>query len=224
MSEFEIQARNRVMRYPKRAHYERDVVYRVLDEGLVCHVSFAIDGQPYLIPTIHARMGDQVLLHGLKGGRLLNHVNAGNPLAIAVTLLDGLVLARTVFNHSMNYRSVVLYGRGREIEEPARKLAALQCLTEHVCRGRWADARYPTAKELMATTIVAVDIEDAAAKIRQGPPGDEGEELEFATWAGVVPLALVPHNPITDPKQTVAYPIPDYARSYTRRVESGRPG
>ena len=216
MSEFEVRTRNRVMRYPKRASYDSEVVYRILDEGLVCHVSFAIDGQPYLIPTIHARMGDQVLLHGLKGGRLLNHVNAGNPLAIAVTLLDGLVLARTVFNHSMNYRSVVLYGRGREIEDPQRKLAALECLTEHVCRGRWADARYPTAKELMATTIVAVDIEDAAAKIRQGPPGDEGEELEFATWAGVVPLALVPRAPVTDPKQATAYPVPDYARNYSR--------
>ncbi len=217
MSDFAINGRNRVMRYPKRAAYDRETVFRILDEGLVCHVSFVMDGQPFLIPTIHARMGEQVLLHGLKGGRMLEHINAGNPLAVAVTLLDGLVLARTVFNHSMNYRSVVLYGRGRAIDDPAQKLAALHCLTEHVCPGRWADARYPTDKELQATTIVALDIEDAAAKIRQGPPGDADDELLHPTWAGVLPLPMVPQAPITDPKQTVDYPLPDYVRCYTRR-------
>lgn len=216
MSDFPTTPRNEVMRYPKRGHYDRDTVYRILDEGLVCHVSFAIDGQPFLIPTIHARMGDQVLLHGLKGGRLLKHIEAGHPIAVAVTLLDGLVLARTVFNHSMNYRSVVLYGRGRAIEEPAAKLAALECLTEHVCRGRWRDARAPNDKELKATTIVAVDIEEAAAKIRQGPPGDDGTDLEFPVWAGVLPLPVVPQPAIRDPKQETAYPEPAYVRDYRR--------
>lgn len=216
MTDFPITARNRVMRYPTRGAYDRDTVHRILDEGLVCHVSFAIDGQPFLIPTIHARMGDRVLLHGLKGGRLLKHIEAGNPIAIAVTLLDGLVLARTVFNHSMNYRSVVLYGTGRAIEEPAAKLAALECLTEHVCPGRWADARPPNDKELMATTIVAVDIEEAAAKIRQGPPGDDGEDLDYPVWAGVLPLPVVPQPASTDPKQTAGYPVPDYVRDYQR--------
>ena len=216
MSDFPINERNKVMRYPTRGVYEREAIHRILDDGLVCHVSFVMDGQPFLIPTIHARMGEQVLLHGLKGGRMLKHIDAGNPLAIAVTLLDGLVLARTVFNHSMNYRSVVMYGRGRTITDPERKLAALQCLTEHVCQGRWADARYPTEKELMATTIVEVDIEDAAAKIRQGPPGDDGEELEFPVWAGVLPLPVIPQQAITDPKQTVAYEIPEYVRRYRR--------
>jgi nitroimidazol reductase NimA-like FMN-containing flavoprotein (pyridoxamine 5'-phosphate oxidase superfamily) len=182
----------------------------------VCHVSFAIDGQPFLIPTIHARMGDQILLHGLKGGRLLQHIEAGNPIAIGVTLLDGLVLARTVFNHSMNYRSVVLYGRGQVIEEAAAKLAALECLTEHVCRGRWAEARPPNAKELMATTIVAIDIEDAAAKIRQGPPGDDGEDLDYPVWAGVLPLPVVPQPAITDPQLRGDFPVPRYLQDYRR--------
>ena len=216
MSNFEITPRNRVMRYPKRAAYDTDTIYPILDEALVCHVGFAIDNQPFVIPTIHARMGDQLLLHGLKGGRMLDHVNAGNPLCVTVTLLDGLVMARTVFNHSMNYRSVVLYGRGATIEDPATKLAALECLTEHVARGRWADARPPTDKELMATTIVAIDIESASAKVRQGPPGDDGEDLDYPVWAGVIPLPVIPQAAETDPKQTVAYPQPDYVRHYRR--------
>lgn len=216
MSDFEITPRNRVMRYPKRAAYDTDTIYPILDEALVCHVGFAIDNQPFVIPTIHARMGDQLLLHGLKGGRMLDHVNAGNPLCVTVTLLDGLVMARTVFNHSMNYRSVVLYGRGATIEDPATKLAALECLTEHVARGRWADARPPTDKELMATTIVAIDIESASAKVRQGPPGDDGEDLDYPVWAGVIPLPVIPQAAETDPKQTVAYPQPDYVRHYRR--------
>ena len=215
MSDFEITERNRVMRYPTRGAYDRDSVYRILDEGLVCHVSFVMDGQPLIIPTIHARLGERLLVHGLKGGRMLSHIEAGNPLAIAVTLLDGLVLARTVFNHSMNYRSVV-YGRGAVITDRAEKLAALECLTEHICRGRWADARTPTEKELMATTIVAVEIEQAAAKIRQGPPGDDGEDLAYPVWAGVLPLPVVPQTGVTDPKQTADYPIPDYVRDYHR--------
>jgi len=207
MADFAANPRNRVMRYPKRAAYDTDTVNAILDEGLVCHVSFVMDGQPLIIPTIHARMGDQLLLHGLKGGRMLE---------VAVTLLDGLVLARTVFNHSMNYRSVVLFGRGASIEEPTQKLEALRCLTEHVCRGRWADARPPTEKELQATTIVAIDIEDASAKIRKGPPGDAGDELEWPTWAGVLPLPVVPQPAETDPRQADAFPVPAYVRDYRR--------
>ncbi len=216
MSEFPINERNEVMRYPKRGIYDRDTIYGILDEGLVCHVSFVLDDQPFLIPTIHARMGDQILLHGLKGGRMLKHIEAGNPLALAVTLLDGLVLARTVFNHSMNYRSVVMYGRGKVIQERDAKLAALKCLTEHICRGRWADAREPTETELMATTIVAVDIDDASAKVRQGPPGDDGKDLEYPVWAGVLPLPMVPQAAVIDPKQSDGYPVPAYVSRYRR--------
>lgn len=216
MQDFAKNERNTVKRYPTRGAYDRQTIYRILDEALVCHVSFAIDGQPFVIPTIHARLDDRVLLHGLKGGRMLAHIEAGNPLAIAVTLLDGLVLARTAFNHSMNFRSVVLYGRGRAILDPERKLAALRALTEHVCRGRWADARQPTTKELGATTIVEIDIEDASAKIRQGPPGDAGDELEHAAWAGVLPLVTTPGSPLADPRLDAACPVPDYVRDYRR--------
>ena len=147
---------------------------------------------------------------------MLAHIEAGNPLAIAVTLLDGLVLARTAFNHSMNFRSVVLYGRGRAIVDPERKLTALRALTEHVCPGRWADARQPTAKELGATTIVEIDIEDASAKIRQGPPGDAGDELEHPAWAGVLPFETLCAAPIADPRLDTSYPVPDYVRAYRR--------
>ncbi|MEQ9061746.1 MAG: pyridoxamine 5'-phosphate oxidase family protein [Gammaproteobacteria bacterium] len=213
---FDVTPRNRVMRYPTRAAYDRATIYPILDEALVCHVGFAIDGEPCVIPTIHARMGDRLLLHGLKGGRLLKHIEAGNTVCVTVTLLDGLVLARTVFNHSMNYRSVVLFGRGHALEEPAEKLAALERLTEHVVRGRWADARPPNAKELKATTIVALDIESASAKVRSGPPGDDGADLDYPVWAGVVPTPMVPQAPETDPKQEVAQPLPEYARRYRR--------
>lgn len=216
MSDFERTGRNEVRRYAKRGKYDRDTIYPILDEALVCHVGFAIDGQPYVIPTIHARMGDELLIHGLKGGRMLEHINAGHPVCVTVTLLDGLVMARTVFNHSMNYRSAVLFGRGATIEDPARKLAALECLTEHVSRGRWAEARQPNAKELKVTTIIALEIESASAKIRQGAPGDDGEDLAFPVWAGVIPLPVVPQTPVRDPKQTDELPLPEYLANYRR--------
>ena len=216
MSDFEITARNEVRRYAKRGKYDRATIDPILDEALVCHVGFAIDGQPYVIPTIHARMDQQLLVHGLKGGRMLEHINAGNPVCVTVTLLDGLVMARTVFNHSMNYRSAVLFCRGATIEDPAQKLAALERLTEHVARGRWADARQPNEKELKATTIIALEIESASAKIRTGAPGDDGEDLEFPVWAGVIPLPVVPQAGERDPKQTVDYPVPDYVADYRR--------
>ncbi len=216
MSDFEITARNEVRRYAKRGKYDRATIDPILDEALVCHVGFALDGQPYVIPTIHARMDEQLLVHGLKGGRMLEHINAGNPVCVTVTLLDGLVMARTVFNHSMNYRSAVLFCRGATIEDPAQKLAALERLTEHVARGRWADARQPNEKELKATTIIALEIESASAKIRTGAPGDDGEDLEFPVWAGVIPLPVVPQAGERDPKQTADYPVPDYVADYRR--------
>jgi len=216
MKEFEVNARNRVNRYPKRGSYDCDTIYPILDEALICHVSFALDGQPFIIPTIHARQGDRILMHGLKGGRMLDYIEAGNPVAIAVTLLDGLVCARTAFNHSMNYRSAVIFGTGHVIEDPVEKLEALRCLTERVVPGRWEHIRAPNEKELKATSMVAIDIEQASAKVRQGPPGDDGADLEFPVWAGVVPLPVVPQAAETDPKQTAGYPVPDYIRNYRR--------
>jgi nitroimidazol reductase NimA-like FMN-containing flavoprotein (pyridoxamine 5'-phosphate oxidase superfamily) len=216
MSDFELSGRNQVRRYAKRGVYDTATIYPIIDEALVCHVSFAMDGQPYVIPTIHARMGDELLIHGLKGGRMLEHVNAGNPVCVAITLLDGLVMARTVFNHSMNYRSVVLFCRGVTIEDPAQKMAALERLTEHIAPGRWAEARQPNAKELKVTTVIALQIESASAKVRQGAPGDDGEDLDFPVWAGVIPLPVTPQLGIRDPKQAVAYPLPTYLSGYRR--------
>jgi nitroimidazol reductase NimA-like FMN-containing flavoprotein (pyridoxamine 5'-phosphate oxidase superfamily) len=217
MADFDVTPRNEVRRYPKRANYDRATLYPILDEALVCHVGFAFDDQPYVIPTIHARMGDQLLVHGLKGGRMLEHIDAGNPVCVTVTLLDGLVLARTVFNHSMNYRSAVMFCHGAVINDPATKLAALERLTEHVTPGRWRDARAPNEKELKATTIVALEIDSASTKIRRGDPGDDGEDLAFPVWAGVIPLPVIPQAGLRDAKQTEDYPVPDYVTAYTRQ-------
>lgn len=214
MSEFDVTARNRVRRIPQRGFYDRDTIYPIIDEALICHVSFAFDGEPFVIPTIHARQGDCVLMHGLKGGRMLNYIEAGNPVAVAMTIVDGLVCARTAFNHSMNFRSVVLFGRGRVIEEPGEKLEGLRCLSERVIPGRWDDVRPPNEKEIKATSIVRIEIEQASAKVRQGRPGDDGEDLEFPVWAGVLPLPVVPQPAETDARQNSEYPVPDHVKHY----------
>ncbi len=213
---FDVTARNRVNRYPKRGAYDAETIHPILDEALICHVSFALDGQPFIIPTIHARQGDRVLMHGLKGGRTLDHIEAGNAVALAVSIVDGLVCARTAFNHSMNYRSAVIFGTGRVLEEPHEKLEALRCLTERAIPGRWDHIRAPSEKELKATSVVAIGIDGASAKIRQRPPGDDGADLELPVWAGVLPLPIVPQAAETDPKQTAGYPVPDYMARYRR--------
>ena len=216
MSEFDVTARNRVRRMPKRGSYDRETIYPIIDEALICHVSFALDGEPFVIPTVHARQDDRILVHGLKGGRMLNYIEEGNPVALAMTIVDGLVCARTAFNHSMNFRSVVVFGTGRVIEEPAEKLEGLRCLSERVIPGRWSHVRPPNQKELNATSIVRIEIDQASAKARHGPPGDDGEDLEFPVWAGVLPLPIVPQPAETDPKQESKYSVPDYVKRYRR--------
>ena len=170
MTEFPQDERNRIRRLPKRGRYDKDVIYRILDEALICHVGFVQENQPFVIPTIHARLNDELVLHGARASRMLKHVQGGHPFCVTVTLLDGVVLARSVFHHSFNYRSVALFGAGRLLEANADKLAALEAVTEHVAPGRWSEARQPNQKELDATTIVAIPIESVAAKIRTGPP------------------------------------------------------
>jgi len=214
MSEFDVTARNRVRRMPQRGFYDRNTIYPIIDEALICHVGFAFDGEPFVIPTIHARQGDCVLMHGLKGGRMLKYIEAGNPVAVAMTIVDGLVCARTAFNHSMNFRSVVVFGKGRVIEEPGEKLEGLRCLSERVIPGRWDNVRPPNEKELKATSIVRIEIEQASAKVRQGPPGDDGEDLEFPVWAGILPLPVVPQPAEADPRQNGQYPVPDHVKHY----------
>ncbi len=216
MPKIPVTARNRVRRLPKRGHYDRDVVNAIIDEALVCHVAFAVDGVPTVIPTLHARRGDSLLLHGATTSRLLQHAAAGNELSIAITLIDGIVLARSVFHHSMNYRSVVIHGAGTLVESDAEKLDALEAFTEHIVRGRWADARLPTKKELKATTVISVPIDIASAKIRTGPPADDDEDYALPVWAGVVPLSLDPGTPIPDPRLTQGIAMPSYLASHRR--------
>ena len=216
MPSFPITPRNRVRRLPKRGHYDRQSVYAIIDEALVCHVAFVSEGVPTVIPTLHARRGDDLLLHGARTSRMLQHVAAGNPVSVAITLLDGIVLARSVFHHSMNYRSVVLHGTGRLVESNEEKVGALEAFAEHIARGRWADARQPSRKELKATSVVAIPIEVAAAKIRTGPPLDDEEDYGLPIWAGVLPLAMRAGKAIPDPRLDNDATPPSYVRRYRR--------
>jgi len=216
MSEFPVTERNQVKRVPKRGQYDRETIYRILDEGLICHVGFVQDGQPVVIPTLYARRGDTLILHGAKTSRMLQYIQAGHPVSVTVTLVDGLVVARSVFHHSMNYRSVVLFGRGRLIEPDGEKLQALEVLTEHILRGRWQDARQPNRQELDATSVVAIAIESASAKIRTGPPMDDEADYSLPIWAGVIPLRQQALVPIADPRLAPGIPVPGYVTRYDR--------
>lgn len=205
---------NKVKRLPERGHYDAATIYPIVDAALLCHVGFAIDNQPYIIPTLHARQGDTILLHGAKGSRLLRHIQSGGPVCITVTVMDGIVLARSVFHHSINYRSAVLFGTGAVVEGDEARLRALEAFTERLIPGRWADARPPSPVELKQTTIVAVPIESASAKIRTGPPKDEAEDMDLPVWAGVLPLQYVAGAPIADDQLSPAVELPEYIRDY----------
>lgn len=207
---------SRVKRLPERASYDKKIIYQILDEALICHVGFATENQPFVIPTIHARRGDTLLLHGATTSRLIKHVQAGNPLCVETTLLDGLVIARAVFHNSMNYRSVVLFGRGRLLADADEKYEALRALTERVYPGRWDDSREPNAKELRATSVVEMDIEAASAKLRAGGPKDDAEDYAGAWWAGVIPLEQKFHAPVNDEKLRAGIPVPRYLKQYKR--------
>jgi nitroimidazol reductase NimA-like FMN-containing flavoprotein (pyridoxamine 5'-phosphate oxidase superfamily) len=206
-----------VTREPERAVYDRAVAYQILDEGFICHVGFVADGQPFVIPTSYGRSGDNLYIHGSAASRMLRNLDQGIPVCVTVTLLDGLVLARSIFNHSMNYRSVVVLGTAVAVEDPAEKLAALRALSEHILPGRWDEARQPNEKELKATMALRLPLEEFSAKVRQGPPVDDEEDYAFPTWAGVIPLEMVPGEPINDPRLDPAREVPAYARNYTRR-------
>src|SRR5690348_17143206 len=172
---------------PERGHYDAATIYPIVDAALICHVGFVLEGQPFVIPTLHARRDDTILLHGAKGSRLLRHIQLGGEVCITVTLVDGIVLARSVFHHSINYRSAVLFGKGSVIEDEQAKFEAMEAFTERLIPGRWQDARPPSPSEVRQTTIVALSIDSASAKIRTGPPGDETEDLDLPVWAGVLP-------------------------------------
>jgi len=209
--------RTRVVREPDRGVYDREAAYRILDEGFICHVGFIVDGQPFVIPTSYGRSGDNLFIHGSAASRMLRNLDRGIPVCVTVTLLDGVVLARSIFNHSMNYRSVVLLGTATLVDDPADKLEALRRLSEHILPGRWADSRQPNDKELKATSVLRLPITEFSAKVRQGPPIDDEEDYAFRTWAGVVPLQTVAGAPVPDEHCGIGIPVPTYASAYSRK-------
>ena len=210
-------ARTRLVREADRAVYDRDAAYQILDEGFICHVGFAVDGQPFVIPTGYGRVGDNLYIHGSAASRMLRRVDEGVAVCITVTLLDGLVLARSIFNHSMNYRSVVVLGTAVAVTDPKEKIEALRLLSEHILPGRWAESRQPNEKELKATLVMRLPIEEFSAKVRQGPPIDDEADYAFPTWAGVIPLTIVAGTPIDDARLMPGVKTPEYARAYTRK-------
>jgi len=210
-------ARTRVVREADRAVYDRETVYRILDEGFLCHAGFVVDGQPFVIPTSYGRKDATLYIHGSAASRMLRQFKEGVPVCITVTLLEGLVLARSIFNHSMNYRSVVVLGKATLVDDPEEKLAALRILSEHILPGRWDDSRQPNERELKATSVLRVPIEEFSAKVRVGPAIDDEEDYSFPTWAGVVPLETVAGTPIDDARLLPGREVPTYARSYTRK-------
>jgi uncharacterized protein len=207
--------RTRLGRHPERGRDDPALVAAILDEALICHVGFVIDGYPAVIPTIHARSDSTLYLHGSTASRMLQAA-PGTEVCVVATLLDGIVMARSAFNHSMNYRSVVVYGRPRVVTDPDEKMAAFETLVEHVARGRWADARRPTPAEMTATTVLALPLDEASVKVRTGPPKDDQADLELATWAGVVPLGVDVGTPEPDPALLPTASLPDYIRRYRR--------
>jgi uncharacterized protein len=209
--------RTRLVREADRAVYDRASAYKILDEGFICHVGFVVDGQPFVIPTGYGRVGDNLYIHGSAASRMLRNLDQGVAVCVTVTLLDGLVLARSIFNHSMNYRSVVVLGTAVAVQDPKEKLDALRRLSEHILPGRWAESRQPNEKEIKATLVMRLPITEFSAKVRQGPPIDDEEDYAFPTWAGVIPLEMVSGKPVDDPRLMAGEAVPEYAKRYSRR-------
>lgn len=214
MTEYPQTERNRVRRVPDRGAYDKATIYPIVDAALICHVGLTEGEQPIVIPTLHARRGDEILLHGASTSRLMRHAASGAPLCITVTHVDGLVLARSVFHHSANYRSAVLFGQGRLVEDEEEKMAVLETFTEKLIPGRWADARIPNATELKATAVVTMPIESASAKIRTGPPKDDEEDYALDIWAGVLPIQPSLGELQVDPASRKELPVPEYLSEF----------
>jgi len=214
MSDFAMEEKNRVRRRPDRGHYDEATIYGIIDETLLCHVGFIQDGEPFVIPALHARKDNELLIHGSSKSRLLMHIQAGNQVSVNITILDGIVLAKTVFNQSVNYRSVVLFGKGRLIEARDEKWEALEYLTERIMPGVWNAARKPTETELKATSIASISLETASAKIRSGPPKDDPEDQGLPVWAGILPIKQMIQTPIQADYTDESMPVPDYVTSY----------
>jgi len=210
--------RTQVNRLPKRGDYSKETIYGILDAAFLCHVGFVVDGQPYVIPTGYGRDGGTLYIHGSAASRMLRNLEKGIEACITVTLIDGIVLARAAFHHSMNYRSVVLLGTATFIDDAEAKMSALRAISEQIVPGRWKEARLPNAQELKATTVLAMPIDEASAKIRTGPPVDDEEDYGLDIWAGVLPLSMHAGAPISDPRlMSRIESIPEYILNYRRR-------
>ncbi|HEX8707989.1 MAG TPA: pyridoxamine 5'-phosphate oxidase family protein [Pyrinomonadaceae bacterium] len=214
MEDFKPTEQSTVRRLPQRGSYERETVYRILDEGFVCHVGFVVEGKPFVIPTGYARLGDSLYVHGSKASRMLKALGQGTEVCVTVTLLDGLVLARSAFHHSMNYRSVVVFGRARVVEDACEKMEALRAFTEQIIPGRWTEVRQPSANELNATMVLALPLAEASAKIRTGPPVDDEPDHELPIWAGELPLRMTAGTVIPDPQLKVGLEVPRSVQDY----------
>jgi len=213
---FAVSDRTRVVREANRAVYDREAIYKILDEGFVCHVGFSAEGQPFVIPTMFARVGDAIYFHGSAASRMLRGAAGGLPVCVTVTLTDGLVLARSVFNHSMNYRSVVALGTATLIGDPTEKLTALRAFTEKLIPGRWEDARQPNEQELKATSILKLPLTEVSAKVRTGGVEDDAPDYALSVWAGIIPLRLVADAAIRDERCDASIPTPPYAAHFRR--------
>ncbi len=211
--------RTTLKRLPQRGSFDREAVYRILDEGFICHVGFVVDGQPFVIPTGYGRIGDTLYLHGSAASRMLRSVAEGVPVCVTVTLVDGLVLARSAFHHSINYRSVVIFGTAKPVEDEPGKMAVLAALTEHIVPGRWAEVRHPNEQELKGTSVLALPLIEVSAKIRTGPPKDDEEDLAIPVWAGELPLRIIPGEPVDDPHLPNGVSLPSYVANYSRQGE-----
>ncbi len=212
--------RTELRRLPDRGSHERETINEILDAGFLAHVGFCVEGQPFVIPTLYGRDGSKLYLHGSAASRMLRELENGVAACVTVTLVDGLVLARSAFHHSMNYRSVVAFGTARKIEGASEKVKALRVISEHLIAGRWRDIRGPTEKELKATTVLQFAIEEASAKIRTGPPLDDEEDYALPMWAGVLPVAIQPQPPVPDDRMATGVVVPEYIR----RFPAGRDG
>jgi uncharacterized protein len=220
MESFAPTERTTLKRLPQRASYDREVVYRILDEGFVCHVGFAVDGQPFVIPTAYGRVGDKLYIHGSAASRTLRDLSGGIPVCVTVTLVDGLVLARSAFHHSINYRSVVILGAATLVAAAEEKITALRAFTEHVIPGRWDDVREPNEQELKGTSVLALPLVEVSAKVRTGPPKDDEEDMTIPVWAGELPLRITAGSPVDDPQLSAGISPPAYITLYSRPAQT----
>lgn len=209
--------RTKLKRIPKRGNFERETIYKILDEAFICHVGFAVDNQPFVIPTSFARIDDRLMIHGSAASRMMRSLSEEIDVCVTVTLIDGLVLARSAFHHSMNYRSVVVFGKAKVVEDENEKFDALRAFTEHIVPNRWSEIRPPTKNELKGTTVLSLPLTEASAKIRTGNPVDDEEDYALEVWAGVLPLNLTTGVPINDERLKSGISIPQNVLNYTRK-------